>query len=226
MNTTNKAERIAQESKGISDNSIYLYVINKIQELSSKQKVAQKLADVGCGTGTLLGNIQRKIENLQLFGIDIVDYDHEKTYKFLKQDFNQNFELDQAPFDFVLSTEVIEHLENPRHLVRQLSSITKEGGYIILTTPNPYSWLSLLSFWIKGYHSSFGPKNYPAHITPVTSYQLQNIVSEIDGLSIDTIHYLPNGRIPGTSKRWSDFGFFFKGKRFSDNYIVTIKKLG
>ena len=225
MNTNDTAEKIAQESRGISDNSIYLQVIKKITALISRNRNYKTLVDVGCGTGTLLSEINDKAPELKLYGVDLVDYGNKQNYSFIKQDFNEEFKIQNSPFDLVLSTEVIEHLENPRHLLRQLSSITSKQGYIIITTPNPYSLLSILSFYLKGHHSSFGPKNYPAHITPVTPYQIKNMTEELSNLSLEEIIYIPNGRIPGSSKRWSNFGSLFKGRRFSDNYIAIIKKL-
>ena len=141
----------------------------------------------------------------------------------LKVDLNNKLEVTEK-FDLITCTEVIEHLENPRLFLREIEKITAHGGKIIMTTPNPYSFLSLLSYTIKGYHSSFGPKDYPAHISPLSPYQLTNMISEIHGLSIEKLSYIPNGRIPGTGIRYTKLLPFLTGKRFSDNYCCVIRK--
>jgi SAM-dependent methyltransferase len=36
---------------------------------------------------------------------------------------------------------VIEHLHEPRSVMNELKRVTKQGGTLILTTPNSYAWL-------------------------------------------------------------------------------------
>jgi len=48
----------------------------------------------------------------------------------------QQFTSDQ--FDFVLCTDVLEHVERPWLAVKQLHSVIKPGGYLLLTTPFNY----------------------------------------------------------------------------------------
>lgn len=40
------------------------------------------------------------------------------------------------PFDAVLATEVIEHVAHPDRFLRQLVTLTRPGGCIVITTPN------------------------------------------------------------------------------------------
>src|SRR3954469_5033062 len=59
----------------------------------------------------------------------------------LKVDANQRLPFDDAAFDLVWCSEVIEHLEDPAFALNELRRVTKPGGLLLLTTPNSYAWL-------------------------------------------------------------------------------------
>ena len=73
--------------------------------------------------------------------------------------------LDDESVDVAAAVEVIEHLENPRAFVRELARITRPGGWVVVTTPNQLSALSLLTLLVKGRFSAFQERDYPAHRT-------------------------------------------------------------
>src|SRR5690606_6456295 len=106
----------------------------------------------------------------------------------------------------------------------ELSKLCTAGGRIVVTTPNNESFSSLLSFALRGYFSAFSPRDYPAHITPVTEYQLRQIIGEHSELKIIQVYYFKNGRVPGTSLKWHRLFPFLGGKRFADNFAVVIEK--
>ncbi len=224
MNLSKLRHEASLLSKGSSSNEILESVLTEVKGLFIPSNL--KILDVGCGQGELLKKISKILPNAEMNGCDYVDY---KSFdlndlKFFQHDCNLNLPVEDASFDLITSSEVIEHLENPRHFVRELARITKPQGFIVITTPNLESYTSLISFWIRGYHSAFGGKAYPAHITAVGSFDLQNIVKETGSLTIEKLHFISNGRIPGTKFYWNKIFPWMKGKRVSDNYLMVLKK--
>jgi SAM-dependent methyltransferase len=55
-----------------------------------------------------------------------------------------------ASFDGVVSSEVLEHLEDPHHLARECARILRPGGMFVLTTPNILHAYSRLHFLLLG----------------------------------------------------------------------------
>ena len=93
--------------------------------------------------------------------------------------------------------EVIEHLENPRGFCRELARITRPGGWVVITTPNQVSALSLLTLAVKGRFAAFQDSEYPAHRTALLPIDLERIGMEC-GLRDVTIVYTRWGRVPLT----------------------------
>lgn len=209
-------------SKGSSSEPILTTLLGEIQKLPS---IASAL-DLGCGQGVLLGNLKRIFPEIKLTGCDYSDFDQSENsfYEFLQHDCNQGLPFPADKFDLVLSSEVIEHLENPRHYLREMAKVTKPGGYILLSTPNIECFTSLISFCLRGFHSAFGGKAYPAHITAVSVYDIKNIISETEQLKLVNIGYVADGRMPGTKFKWQNIIPWLGGKRFSDNYYVLAQK--
>jgi len=53
-------------------------------------------------------------------------------------------------FDAVVCSEVLEHLENPYHLARECARILRDGGTLVITTPNILNVYSRLHFFLLG----------------------------------------------------------------------------
>ena len=99
--------------------------------------------------------------------------------------------------DAVVAAEIIEHLENPRALMRELVRVAKPGGAVVLTTPNQLSLLSLLTLIFKHRFAAFQDVHYPAHLTALLEIDLTRIANET-GLTDIEIEYSRQGRIPKT----------------------------
>jgi 2-polyprenyl-3-methyl-5-hydroxy-6-metoxy-1,4-benzoquinol methylase len=222
-NLTENRKQASIQSKGLSGQEIYEEVISQVSKINLRDNVL----DVGCGTGILLNEIHKVSPESSLTGADLTDFSggSSKSYIFHECDLNNQFHEGMDQFDIVTSIEVIEHLENPRQYIRSLAKTVKSGGRLLISTPNLDSWTSIISFVLRGYHSAFGPRDYPAHITALSEYELLQIAAEVEGISLTETVYIENGRVPGTSFLWRNVLPFLKGKRYSDNYLCIFKKI-
>ena len=128
--------------------------------------------------------------------------------------------LEDASVDTAAAIEVIEHLDNPRAFVRELARVTKPGGWIVLTTPNQLSALSLLSLVTKGVFVAFQDGDYPAHRTALLEIDLRRIAAEA-GLEDVAVEYTRWGRVPLTPWHYPDPIAAIAPRRFSDNVAVV-----
>jgi SAM-dependent methyltransferase len=103
-------------------------------------------------------------------------------FPFRKIDLNTDFSelFDKGLFDAVSMVEVIEHLENPRHTLRQAKRLVKNGGIIFITTPNASGVYSRIRFFFTGEMSMFTDGSYyeMGHISPLTLWHLDKIFRE------------------------------------------------
>ena len=184
----------ARASLGSSKDAIYRTVEAALRERGA----SGTLADIGCGAGHLWPRLQPMFA--RCIGIDAVRYGGLPV----EIDFQQA-DLDRLPLpladesaDVVAAVETIEHLENPRALCRELYRIVRPGGWIVVTTPNQLSLLSLLTLVVKQRFSAFQDAAYPAHRTALLEVDLRRIAAECGLREID-VTYTASGRVPGTA---------------------------
>ncbi|MGB0671494.1 MAG: class I SAM-dependent methyltransferase, partial [Rhodospirillales bacterium] len=103
--------------------------------------------DLGCGSGAL--SLRLADAGFRMSCADAVGeaFRLRDEMPFTAVDLNRDF----APiiggiFPAITAVEIIEHLENPRHFLRQCRALLQPGGCLILTTPNIDNLRSVLSF--------------------------------------------------------------------------------
>jgi len=183
------------------------------------------LADVGCGTGGLVREVRGRFAGI--VGIDAVRYDGlPADVTFVRADLDTGrLPLDDASADVTAAVEVIEHLENPRAFVRELTRITRPGGWIVITTPNQLSALSLLTLVVKGRFSAFQERDYPAHRTALLEIDLRRIAAEC-GLEDVHVEYTRRGRVPLTAWHYPAPVAALAPRRLSDNLAMIGRRCG
>lgn len=182
----------ARLSDGRSADAIHRMVANAIAARNLSNVV---LVDVGCGNGDLLPLVAQRCR--RYVGVDAVRYEGlPASAEFIAADLNDCAALSvgDAQADVVVAVETIEHLENPRAFMRLLARLARPGGWIIVTTPNQRSALSLATLMTKGQHSQFQDVHYPAHITALLDIDLRRMAAEI-GLDQVSIDFSRSGRI-------------------------------
>lgn len=111
--------------------------IDKLIE-AADLKESDKVLEVGCGAGHIL----EKITKGKLYGIDISEIQIERTKKRmgdkveLKKAPGENIPYEDKFFDKVLCSEVIEHVIDPREVLKEISRVMKDDGILSLSIPN------------------------------------------------------------------------------------------
>jgi SAM-dependent methyltransferase len=187
----------ARQSLGSSATAIY----RTVAQLLGERSAGGVLADIGCGGGNLWREIAPSFS--RCIGVDAVRYDGlPDAVEFLPADLDRlPLPLPDAAADVAAAVEVVEHLENPRALCRELARIARPGGWVVMTTPNQLSLLSLLTLLLKQRFSAFQDPSYPAHITALLEVDLRRIAAEC-GLTAVEVRYTAEGRIPGTGAHY------------------------
>ena len=208
----------AQLSAGQSDAAIHRMVA---RALACRDVDGAVLLDVGCGHGALRAEVAPYVR--RYIGLDVARYASlESGVEFHQIDLDSG----QVPpdlegvADVVAAVETIEHLENPRAFVRTLARLARPGGWIMVTTPNVRSALSLATLVVKGQHSQFQDASYPAHITALLDVDLRRIAAEA-GLTDVTVDYSRSGRMAFTPWRYPSWLARRFPRACSDNVLLA-----
>ena len=178
-----------------------------------------RLLDAGCGGGDLWRAVSGRFEACT--GVDAVRYPAlPEDVTFVSADLDRSLPLDDASVDAAAAIEVIEHLENPRAFVRELVRVTRPGGWVVVTTPNQLSVLSLLCLLTKGSFVAFQDGDYPAHRTALLEIDLRRIASEC-GLGEIAVEYTRWGRVPLTPWHYPEAVAALAPRRLSDNVAIV-----
>jgi 2-polyprenyl-3-methyl-5-hydroxy-6-metoxy-1,4-benzoquinol methylase len=208
---------------GSSDEPIYAAVERTLVALSA----GGDALDFGAGTAQLTRRLHSSGSFASLTGADLFARpgDLDARIRWIEGDLNNPLPVPPASFDTIVAAEVIEHLENPRAVCRELFRLLRPGGMVLLSTPNNESWRSLVALLFRGHFVAFGETSYPAHITAVVRKDLERILIEA-GFRETAFAFTDRGGIPGWPARtWqSVVGRRANGLRFTDNLLVTARK--
>ena len=131
--------------------------------------------DLAAGSGAMS---QRLLDHgFRVIATDYVaeNFRLHESITFLQADLNDDFPAAmESQFDGVMASEIIEHLENPRHFARQCFKALRPGGHVILSTPNVDNVASIVTFLRTGCFQWFEDADYntEGHITPLTQWQI------------------------------------------------------
>src|ERR1700733_10112800 len=228
MNQTSTAilehrAKAAQLSGGTSGNAIYALIERVIAERGLKGKILDYGAGVGQLTRRLLA-LQR-FESVSAADIMGVPSDLTGKVEWIEQDLNSPVPGHDGRFDVVVAAEVIEHLENPRFMIREIFRLLRPGGAALVSTPNNESWRSLIALLVRGHYMAFGDSGYPAHITALLRKDLTRMFQEASFPAPD-FRFTDSGGFPGKPiVSWQQVSFgALRGLRYSDNLLAIARK--
>lgn len=131
------------------------------------------ILDLGCGSGNLVATIMQLYPGVECFGVDIAE-SPEVLARTASSDRLLTFDGVSLPFgdesfDFVVSRQVLEHVEYPRELLADVARVLKRGGRLFGSTSQ-----------LEPYHS-FSTFNY-------TPYGLLRLA---DTVGLDALEFRP-----------------------------------
>lgn len=214
--TAAQVEARARLSEGRSADPIYATVAGMLASCDARGVVA----DVGCGSGALWSALNGRFS--ACIGLDAARYDGlppDVDFRAIDLD-AERLPLEDASVDAAVAVEVIEHLENPRAFARELARIVRPGGWVVISTPNQLSLLSLLTLAAKGRFSAFQDAEYPAHLTALLEVDLRRILGEA-GLHDIRVAYTKRGRIPFTGVHFPAALASLAPRSLSDNVVAA-----
>ena len=175
------------------------YIVPAIKAILSSLQ-AKRVVDLGSGNGVLCAEVAKaKIEivgvEYDLGGVNIARKFYPKIpfYNFGVQDDPDDLLKHEAPFDVVISTEVVEHLFSPHLLPIYAHAVLTQGGYLVISTPF-HGYLKNLALSIFGkwdkHHTALW---HGGHIKFWSKRTLTELL-ENNGFSV--VQFLGVGRFP------------------------------
>jgi 2-polyprenyl-3-methyl-5-hydroxy-6-metoxy-1,4-benzoquinol methylase len=215
-------EERARRSAGTSADAIYRMAAGA---LAARHTGGGTLLDIGCGTGNLRAALAGRFD--RYVGVDVVRHDgFPADAEFYPVDLDAGrVALPDAFADVVAAVETIEHLENPRRFLRELTRLARPGGWVAVSTPNQLSLLSKLTLLVKNQFNAFQDGCYPAHLTALLEIDLRRIAAECR-LADVAIVYSGEGRIPGTPWHYPSWLSRCFPRAMSDNVLLVGRSTG
>ncbi len=209
-------EERARQSKGTSADAILQMVVHALDARNIQNGC---LLDVGCGAGNLYPYVRERFE--RYIGVDAVRYEgFPAQAEFCRLDLDEGrMPVPDGTANVVAAVEVIEHLENPRDFMRKLVRMAAPGGWVIVTTPNQLSLLSLANLVVRQRFLAFQDVHYPTHLTALLEIDLRRIAAEC-GLANIGIEHSCSGRIPLTARHYPRWLARRWPRALSENVLV------
>lgn len=168
------------------------------------QPGVRTVCDLGCGNGYLAGQLGARgftvlgIDASQTY-IDIAQRHHaSERVTFMKGlidlDLARQLASSHAPFDLVVSSDVIEHLYDPVALLAAAHALLKPGGAAVIGTPY-HGYLKNLAISVLGKWDQHHGVNWPGgHIKFFSVASLSSMIRQV-GLNEPSFAFY--GRFPG-----------------------------
>lgn len=152
-----------------------------LKHLMTTAKITPKnILEVGCSAGHLSSLVAKLYPKAQVYGIDIYQpaiIEARKRFPKLKFSVADAHKLPFKDkfFDFVVCSETIEHVVEPKIVLHEISRVLKPGGLAIVEMDSG-SWLFRL-VWELWTRYGRGKVWKGAHLHPFTAQELETLIS-------------------------------------------------
>ena len=154
------ASEFLAEDRAIEQIELFKSEVKKFSGIDFKDK---KLLEIGAGVGTFVVTARKKY-NINAYGVEPAEDEFSPFFEIsslLLKENNlpddivirgaaENLPFDDSSFDFIYSTNVLEHVQNPKKVIEESIRVLKKGGFLQFVIPNYFS------FW-EGHYGILWP---------------------------------------------------------------------
>ncbi|MFH0779780.1 MAG: class I SAM-dependent methyltransferase [Parcubacteria group bacterium] len=140
-------------------------------------KSGDKILDVGCGNGRLLGNSKHKIQSTNYIGVDNSEQligEARKKYPEFKFEIVDLLTMNDLhdKFDTAFCVSFLNHFpkEKQNQVLQNLKALLKPGGYLLMVNWNLWNVFNKKSVWFK-------LRRDPSHELGVTHLRDRNVMT-------------------------------------------------
>jgi 2-polyprenyl-3-methyl-5-hydroxy-6-metoxy-1,4-benzoquinol methylase len=129
--------------------------------LEKKTPKNGSVLEIGCGFGKTLNWIFEKNNSLDIVGSDLSKIAIDKAQifyphiKFICED-AETIKHDKQ-YDLIINSQTLEHVDNPKIIIKNMMKLSKKNGVIFITVPYPNSNLDR---GVKLHHWTFYEKDF------------------------------------------------------------------
>ncbi|HVX66115.1 MAG TPA: methyltransferase domain-containing protein [Bryobacteraceae bacterium] len=169
-----------------------------LEFLTGHFPTGSSILDCGAGTGAWAAALAAR-GYAGVRAVDVCEDAYRAEAPFAALDLNSRFAdavrvaFGPRLYDLITAVEVIEHLESPSQFLRQCRQLVLPAGALLLTSPNPESAPSRLTFLATGRLRHFDRHGDPSHITPLFPSLLARIAPGC-GWALDAVVPIPQRR--------------------------------
>ncbi len=154
MKLLQTAERISHQED--SDN--YVYQRSMLAYVEAAKIVSGDVLEIGTGSGygvDIISSHSNRFVTIDKYQTGNISAEnglaHQKNVEFIKMNVPPLTNIPDNSFDFVISFQVIEHIQNDKKFVEEIYRVLKNNGKFILTTPNKKMSLTRNPWHVREY---------------------------------------------------------------------------
>lgn len=172
--------------------------VRRVARILGNDISGKKVLDIGCGDGRM-GEVLKE-KGAVVFGTDISEKAVEKAAHVLDKAFifnaeEGNFSCLDNDFDIIISSEVIEHLFNPKNFLLALRNIMKKDAVMVITTPNFLMWTNRIRMFFGEFEYTETGFLDEGHIHFFTYNSLRKLL-ELTGFEIVQEDHIIHPKVP------------------------------
>ena len=200
LNSRAIAEEFLSRERAVEQIELFISEVKKHKNYDFKGK---KLLEIGAGVGTFL-IVGRKNYGIEAYGIEpsenefcsfsevscILLEENNLPKDIVKNGVAENLPFEDSSFDLIYSTNVLEHVKDPKKVFSESVRVLKPGGYLQFVIPNYFSfweghygifWPCLINKFLAKLYARFIGKN-PTYIDTlqlINPFYLKNILKDM-----------------------------------------------